>query len=203
MQYMFRFRWGAQFVLTFHLTSSLPISVFTRRLLQVRIIGCLTFGCSSAFIIGSYSLPIVANMQSSIDQILDLLEQSINWPTINYYCNYWNNWPTTSYSLLEQICFGADEGQMALSGVESIDTLPSVECRNINWSLCSTLGVARYVCVWSCGPWAFVLFCSCTAPILWTIQSIAQQEKPKESVDCKPALVAGIERWAFATATAA
>ena len=35
---------------------------------------------------------------------------------------------------------------MALSGVESIDTLPSVECRNINWSLCSTLGVARYVC---------------------------------------------------------
>ena len=123
---------SAQFVLTYHLTSSLPISVFTRRLLQVRIIGCLTFGCSSAFIIGSYSLPIVANMQSSIDQILDLLEQSINWPTINYYWNYWNNWPTTSYSLLEQICFGADEGQMALSGVESIDTLPSVECRNIN-----------------------------------------------------------------------
>ena len=56
----------------------------------------------------------------------------LNWPTINFYWNYWNNWPTTSYSLLEQICFGADERQMALSGVESIDTLPSVESRNIN-----------------------------------------------------------------------
>ena len=149
-KYMFRFRWGAQIVLTFHLTSSLPISVFTRRLLQVRIIGCLTFGCSSAFIIGSCSLPIVANVQCSVGQILELLEQSIDWPTVKYYWNYWNNWPTTSYSLLEQICFGADERQMALSGVESIDTLPSVECRNINWSLCSTLGVARYVC----GPWS-------------------------------------------------
>ena len=149
-KYMFRFRWGAQIVLTFHLTSSLPISVFTRRLLQVRIIGCLTFGCSSAFIIGSCPLPIVAKVQYSDGQILELLEQSIDWPSMKYYWNYWNNWPTTSYSLLEQICSGADERQMALSGVESIDTLPSVECCNINWSLCSTLGVARYVC----GPWS-------------------------------------------------
>ena len=174
MQYMFRFRWGAQFVLTFHLTSSLPISVFTRRLLQVRIIGCLTFGCSSAFIIGSYSLPIIANVQRSVGQILELLEQSIDWPTIKY---YWNNWPTTSYSLLEQICFGADERQMALSGVESIDTLPSVECRNINWSLCSTLGVARYVCglvvLWSCRH----LFSSVVAPLPYCGRSSRSHNK--------------------------
>ena len=125
IQYMFRFGWGAQFVLTFHLTSSLPISVFTRRLLQVRIIGCLTFGCSSAFIIGSRSLPIVAKVLRSVTQILDLLKQSIDWPTIKYYWNYLNNWLTTSYSLLEQICSGADERQ---SRWHSLEWSPLILC---------------------------------------------------------------------------
>ena len=43
-------------------------------------------------------------------QILELFEQSIDWPTINYYWNYWNNWrgliPATHFwsrSALEQM----------------------------------------------------------------------------------------------------
>ena len=180
--------------MTFHLTSSLPISVFTRRLLQVRIIGCLTFGHSNAFIIGSCSLPIVANVQYSVGQILELLEQSIDWPTLKYYWNYWNNWPTTSYSLLEQICFGADERQ---SRWHSLEWSPLILCLQSSAATsidrCVQHWALRVMCV-VLGPRAFVLFCSCTAPILWTSQSIAQQEKPKESVDCKPPLVAGIER---------
>ena len=180
--------------MTFHLTSSLPISVFTRRLLQVRIIGCLTFGCSSAFIIGSRSLPIVAKVLRSVTQILDLLKQSIDWPTIKYYWNYLNNWLTTSYSLLEQICSGADERQ---SRWHSLEWSPLILCLQSSAATsidrCVQHWALRVMCVVP-GPRAFVLFCSCTAPILWTIQSIAQQEKPKESVDCKPPLVAGIER---------
>ena len=153
---MFRFRWCAQIVLTFHLTSGLPISVFTRRLLQVRIIGCLTFGCSSAFIIGSYSLPIVANVQCSVGQILDLLEQSIDWPTINYYWNYWNNWPTTSYSLLEQICFGADERQ---SRWHSLEWSPLILC------LQSSAATSIDRCVQH---WALRVMCV-TCVVLWSV----------------------------------
>ena len=201
---MFRFGWGAQFVLTFHLTSSLPISVFTRRALQVRIIGCLTFGCSSAFIIGSCSLVLVANVQCSVDQntgaigtehrlahylvLLELLEQLAYYQLLTTGADLlWSRWEA--------------DGTL-WSGVHWYSAFSRVPQHQLivvfNIGRCA-LCVLR---VWSCGPWAFVLFCSCTAPILWTIQSIAQQEKPKESVDCKPALVAGIERWAFATAAA-
>ena len=92
----------------------------------------------------------------------------------------------------EQIGFGTAINEQQMVVWDSIDI---VECRHIHRWPCSTLGVACVThCVWS-------QLCICTAPILWRMQSIAQKRKPKESVDCEPAAVFNIERWAFATAT--
>ena len=150
MQYMFRFRWGAQFVLTFHLTSSLPISVFTRRLLQVRIIGCLTFGRSSAFIIGSCSLPIVANVQCSVGQILELLEQSIYIGPLSSTIGTIGLLPATHYwsrSALEQM-----RGRW-----HSLEWSPLILCLQSSAATsidrCVQHWALRVMCVvlWSCG----------------------------------------------------
>ena len=76
--------------------------------------------------------------------------EHLDWLNINYYWNYWNNWPTTSYSLLEQICFGADERQ---SRWHSLEWSPLILCLQSSAATsidrCVQHRALRVMCVWS------------------------------------------------------